>query len=497
MKISKIELQDFYQFRNLTLHLVYPEGHPKAGQPLDRVCFIGQSGTGKTTLLNVIHYLHEKLLTNQCSPPYAHFEETKGMNITIEHLQDDNTPSVWTFDNDKTNNHQKLNGARNKNFQFVYFGYELLQNLDASIRHDQAIRDVSNINTLKQNFHGEFKLNKSIHLIFRTPIQAYYLDLKSQLIEYYEKIEDILRASLTKIVDHGFNSEALEQLKSLTEEKVNRKSPLVEFLDTVLNPLLVKIGLEATSGYNFNTKELDKKTPKINDFINIRKLNVPEAAVNAKYWSTGTKQIFSIILPLYVINPKNSVIAIDEVERSLYPDMQYTLIDYLTSTDNFLKESNNQFFFATHSPIIASAFEPWEIVELKFDDDGFVCRDFDPWVKPEKQEAARNGTTHVDDWVVDPRYLNWADIFMRVFELEKAGRDEHEDALRELFKLRKRLEFLGPKPDRTPDEETEFNRLMDEYNNLSMKIFAKPNIDRMPRKLQKKKSKLHQKKPTP
>jgi ABC-type lipoprotein export system ATPase subunit len=34
--------------------LTYPEGHEKAGQPLDKVCFIGQSGTGKTSLLKII-----------------------------------------------------------------------------------------------------------------------------------------------------------------------------------------------------------------------------------------------------------------------------------------------------------------------------------------------------------------------------------------------------------------------------------------------------------
>ncbi len=42
------------QFKNLELELTYPNGHEKEGQPLDKICIIGQSGTGKTNLLNII-----------------------------------------------------------------------------------------------------------------------------------------------------------------------------------------------------------------------------------------------------------------------------------------------------------------------------------------------------------------------------------------------------------------------------------------------------------
>jgi len=54
MKITQLRLDNFQQFNPLTLNFTYPKGHEKAGQPLDKVCFIGQSGTGKTTILNLI-----------------------------------------------------------------------------------------------------------------------------------------------------------------------------------------------------------------------------------------------------------------------------------------------------------------------------------------------------------------------------------------------------------------------------------------------------------
>ncbi len=53
MKISRIEISAYHQFKDFTLYLTYPKGHEKEGMPLDKVCLIGQSGTGKTSLLNI------------------------------------------------------------------------------------------------------------------------------------------------------------------------------------------------------------------------------------------------------------------------------------------------------------------------------------------------------------------------------------------------------------------------------------------------------------
>ncbi len=54
MKITQINIKDYNQFQNLTLDLTYPKGHEKEDQALEKICFIGQSGTGKTSLLNVL-----------------------------------------------------------------------------------------------------------------------------------------------------------------------------------------------------------------------------------------------------------------------------------------------------------------------------------------------------------------------------------------------------------------------------------------------------------
>lgn len=69
MKVKELYIKKYHQFEDFRLDLTYPEGHEKAAQPLDKVCFIGQSGTGKTSLLNImskylcnLHFLIEWLL---------------------------------------------------------------------------------------------------------------------------------------------------------------------------------------------------------------------------------------------------------------------------------------------------------------------------------------------------------------------------------------------------------------------------------------------------
>ena len=145
-------------------------------------------------------------------------------------------------------------------------------------------------------------------------------------------------------------------------------------------------------------------------------------------WSTGTKQITDTAIPLYKLNTKHTVVLFDEPERSLYPDLQRMIIPYYTKT----LAPDAQFFFATHSPIIASCFEPWEIVELEFDKNGNVQR-----------QLYYEGENHVDNYTTEPRYLRWDSILEKLFDVEGDGNSEHRiPKLMELATLEKRIKAL-------------------------------------------------------
>ena len=57
MKISKLHIDQFRHLKNLDFDFTYPKDFhisEKRGKPLEKICFIGQSATGKTNILNLI-----------------------------------------------------------------------------------------------------------------------------------------------------------------------------------------------------------------------------------------------------------------------------------------------------------------------------------------------------------------------------------------------------------------------------------------------------------
>jgi predicted ATP-binding protein involved in virulence len=66
--------------------------------------------------------------------------------------------------------------------------------------------------------------------------------------------------------------------------------------------------------------------------------------------SSGEKQLFIRALGIKFLNPKNSIILVDEPEISLHPDWQRLIIKVYESLGN-----NNQLIIATHSPLVISS----------------------------------------------------------------------------------------------------------------------------------------------
>ena len=58
MKITKLKIDKHKHLENLEFDFTYPKGHPKAGKPLDKICFIWKCWTVKTTILELIYANH-------------------------------------------------------------------------------------------------------------------------------------------------------------------------------------------------------------------------------------------------------------------------------------------------------------------------------------------------------------------------------------------------------------------------------------------------------
>ena len=76
-------------------------------------------------------------------------------------------------------------------------------------------------------------------------------------------------------------------------------------------------------------------------------INSNGTLLSSNYLSSGEKQILLLLLRVFLLDEKESVVLIDEPENSLDISWQYKLIDILTRLN-----PNAQFFITTHSPSI-------------------------------------------------------------------------------------------------------------------------------------------------
>ena len=156
-------------------------------------------------------------------------------------------------------------------------------------------------------------------------------------------------------------------------------------------------------------------------------------------------------MPLYGLKPKDSIILFDEPERSLYPDIQAEIVDFYISM-----AENSQFFFATHSPLVAASFEPWEIVELKFNEEtGNVEQE--SYYDTEKER-------HVDNYTIYPQYLTYDGILKRVFDIKKEPNNLRTSELVKLATLESQLKHNNLSPEAKKEKFEEYKKLADQLD---------------------------------
>jgi energy-coupling factor transporter ATP-binding protein EcfA2 len=385
MKVVKIELRDFLNFKKgLVIDLTYPPGHPKAGKPLDKVCLIGQSGTGKSTLLNLIKFFS---FENSINPDSLDQNFIKEENVGI-HFIIDNTYkfSKWSKENpkDKVENHLDIeliykgeNGLNNydcksyinehffkgKGVKLMSFPFDTIRNFYNEtgdyIKVVQKPEDEMKAGSEKislaeqrQNYLEkqvwDFSIDK-VHWVWEIVVDQ----IKEYEPEYHKKVRELL--SKTK-ADRENASKYYEEFEEWEKEHEN---PLKQVVQKCLDKILCDFNLKVNTDIDFD-KDDHRKLGRIQQISD-------GAEVPISFLSTGTIQAVVTSIPLSVLKFCEAIILFDEPERSLYPDSQIGLINSYTS---LIEDS--QFFFATHSPIVASAFEPCERIILDFDHEGRV-----------------------------------------------------------------------------------------------------------------------------
>lgn len=350
MKISKLHIDQFRHLENLTFDFTYQSGERK-GQPLDKICFIGQSATGKTSLLELINdnikNFHKTELDEE-GKIWSKFVSFNG-NVKIHKENDvyEYINGVFIKNNYPFQNSEKSAAWTSYLFdetdKIFYFTSELLSNKNIKLFEEDTVLLIEKFKTSTKN---ELDINKQT---FDEDIdEAIWIRLLKNNLEY---LQNFLQFA-TELINSGSVLDNSSQ-KKVDSWKLKNNNPLLDFSEK-FNIILDKIQLEIDL---INTKNIIPLRHKITGE------NIP-----IKNISTGTKHLLLTALPLYNLDTRESIILIDEPERSLYPDMQMDLMEYYQNLAR-----NAQFIVATHSPFIAASFEPDERFILYFDEEGKVA----------------------------------------------------------------------------------------------------------------------------
>ncbi|HLP59733.1 MAG TPA: AAA family ATPase [Candidatus Deferrimicrobium sp.] len=434
MKLTRIKLKNYYQFEDVEIDLTYPKGHAKVGTPLDKVCFLGHSGTGKTTLLRLIKWFVslKRDIGKDILLPLHPVPRSIEMDFRFLDLE-------YRMFNQKPDPYRNLNwewstGMSTETFhKILEENYRIVKpvliNFPTELLWGQNPPPVESTDPVDELLKIKSR-EKGTDLLENPSIIDFAVE---DMSKHWEYILDTIRSHRTRelLIKKKLADTALKKGTSTSQKKELKKqadeynkwleenpSPLDSLSDECLDPLLFHMGLKVK-------RDIDETSIQNLGFIALQTINGQDVPFD--FWSTGTRQFLQTVIPLFQLKPKDAVILVDEPERSLYPDIQRRIID------TYVKMApDSQFFFATHSPIITSAFEPWEIVELKFDKEH----------KSVYRELYYNGDNHVDNYKYFPEYMRWDSILQRIFDLEDEGSDKRIEALEELTEKRAQIEKL-------------------------------------------------------
>jgi len=473
MKIEYLEIKNYKQFSNLELTLTYPIGHQKEGKPLDKICILGQSGVGKTNILEIIK---KSVIDFSKQPqntylPFNEFvgKETDDKYIISKFITGNGAKGETLFTDKKSKiilDKQVIVEEYEKNY-FVDISKIVINDKNFN-KNSMSKTDSSILESLLE--HRKYVISRGVNFYsleeFPKILKKIDKDIE-KLENQYNQIESI-SDSLSELKDKNFIDRHIVDIhnndntswKSLREKIESYESKKAEYKTKLFNKIMYdekyskEKSIEDMKKWEKEHENILDKIAKDINFI-IKNFNL-ELQINEdtqsydeliikdlangyilKYdnLSSGTKNLFLTYLPLKIYSPRSSIVKIDEPENSFYPDIQKELTDLYMDVGE-----NNQLIMATHSPIIASSFEPWEVVELKFDENNQVYREMYYDTKEEN---------HVDNYFLNPQLLTWTNILTQIFDLkEKSNSDVRKDKLIEYATLKAKIKAMDNQEDK-------------------------------------------------
>jgi predicted ATPase len=389
MKICKIYIKGYQQFQDVILDFT----HPETGEPLDKICLIGSNGTGKSTLLRLIDGIVDLLKYKE--GPLFDFMSSESPMLAL--VFKSNTKKYYFF-NDAFSaanyffssklDYDLIDDKGFRNFAFLKEWLDFFKNLEAnsSLTDEKEFFIKSLEDTpffeLFSTHEGETNGYSTIEDVPKTNVNEaikLFNNLPSDAIISPDTINDfwkLLVFNLKKREDDRRifeeTEENMQRIKADLVTEFNGKNPnVLEELAAIWDKILDKAGLFLNYKVAKSPVQLHEN---LHAYICLKGTN---KVVPYNQLSSGIRDyIFRVghIFAMYFNREVDrGILLVDEPDNSLFPDFVIDLLDtYKQITTDKRGENHTQMIFATHNPLFAAQFEPYERIILNWNEDGSV-----------------------------------------------------------------------------------------------------------------------------
>jgi predicted ATP-dependent endonuclease of OLD family len=386
MKICSIRIKGFQQFDDLFLDFT----HPETGEPLDKICFIGANGTGKSTICSLINEIvsrNSSFFLDRCNviiefkyeeERFFYFNYREPRYGTYYCFSDSiaEEQSNW-FDNVIIKKGENGPFNLNPDFKKHTLHQEFVSEFNSLLHSNNAQKTI--IFSPSESNNNSYLNVKGVPLTTLNHSLEYFKNFPNHHIVSNENVNEFWTVLIYLIKKRDNEREEFEN----NEQNLNKtKLHLIEEFEKISPKILDKLAELWNRILSSMNLELDVETAKspiqLNDNLHAYIINkTTKERIRYDQLSTGIRNfIFRVghIYSLYFNREiENGFLIIDEPENNLFPDFLYDLIEvYQEIMIDKNGNNNTQFFVSTHSPIIAAQFEPYERIILKWDENAHV-----------------------------------------------------------------------------------------------------------------------------
>jgi predicted ATP-dependent endonuclease of OLD family len=396
MKICKIYIKGFQQFQDVELDFTNPE----TGEPLEKVCFIGSNGTGKSTVLKMMQYSISKILEKDKSEVDLFGPDFKSKFSVIP-------LAIFIYNRYGKIIHHVISSYQIEDYIFLASEIVVKSDEIQTLNNGEQIKDFLRILKVRHEENNTFKnvvFDQQASLCIYSPSEATqnsYLNIVdvpvanvNQALEFFLGLPVYNEVSQSNVNDFWklliyllkHREDERNRYENLPENVVKIKMQLIEEFDKihpkilqhiagVWDKILEKCGLFLDYQNAINPVQLSDNLK-----VYIRLRNEANTNINKLDYSrlsTGIRNFIFRLGHIYALHFNRIIsygfLLVDEPENSLFPDFLFDLVEAYQKV--ILDESgrnNTQMFFATHNPIIAAQFKPYERIILAWNDDGTV-----------------------------------------------------------------------------------------------------------------------------